>query len=226
MVYTAVAEGYAAQTVIRAALKAGASLEDVIQSTNYARPDDKSAYRGEVVAAAIRTGEDPSLVAYTAIRQGYPVPIVVSAALKAGAPLEAVVNAATNAGADKKSIYVGAADAGASPGEVEGALSAAKTPGASVFTTVSPTAAAPPSTALAPAPAIFGRGGIVLSQAPAWARPTLPLGPLKLNPFLGLSETFSDNIFFTADNRKKEFDHHDHSGCPRGAAVPGKQCRT
>jgi hypothetical protein len=43
----------------------------------------------------------------------------------------------------------------------------------------------------------------VLSQAPAWAPPTFPLGPLKLNPFLGLSETFSDNVFFTADNRKR-----------------------
>jgi hypothetical protein len=44
----------------------------------------------------------------------------------------------------------------------------------------------------------------MLSQSPAWAPPTLPLGPLKLNPFLGLSETFSDNVFFTADNRKRD----------------------
>ena len=204
VVYTAITEGYSAQTVVRAALKAGASLDGVIESANHAGPDDKSAYSGEVVTAAIKIGEVPSLVVYTAISQGYPARIVVKAALKAGAPLKAVVIAATDAGADKKTIYVGAADAGASPGDVEGALSTAKTPGAAVFTSGPPTAAAPPSPTLAPAPAIFGRGGIVLSQAPAWAPPTLAVGPLKINPFFSVSETFSDNITYTQDDKKSD----------------------
>ncbi len=204
VVYTAISEGYSAQTVVKAALKAGAPLNAVVNSAVNTGLDEKSTYVGNIVDAAIKAGEDPSLLVYTAITEGYSVQTVIRAALKAGAPLEAVVNAATNAGADKKSIYVGAADAGASPAAVERALSTAKTPGASVFISAPPTAAAPPSPAFASAPAIFGRGGIVLSQAPAWAAPTLPLGPLKLNPFLGLSETFSDNVLFTADNRKRD----------------------
>lgn len=204
VVYIAITEGYSAQTVIRAARMAGASLSDVIKSAAHAGPDNKSAYSGEVVSAAIKTGQDPSLVVQTAITQGYPVQIVVRAAMRAGTPLETVVNAATKAGADKKSIYAGAADTEASPGEVEGALVTAKTPGASVFISGPPTAAAPASLALAPAPAVFGRGGIVLSQVPAWAPPTLIVGPLKINPFFAISETFSDNITYTQNDKKSD----------------------
>ena len=204
VVYTAVTEGYSAQTVIRAAMKAGASLEGVIKSADRAGPDYKSAYSGEVVTAAIRNGEDPSLVVHTAITQGYPAQIVVRAALRAGAPLKAVVNTAIKAGADKKSIYVGAADAGASPGEVKGALLTVKPSGDSVFTSGSSTAAAPPSPALAHATAIFGRGGIVLSQAPAWAPPTLIIGSLKVNPFFSFSETFRDNITYAQNDKKSD----------------------
>ena len=204
VVYTAITEGYSAQTVVRAARMAGASPSAVINSAAYAGPDNKSAYSGEVVTAAIKTGEDPSLVVQTAITQGYPVQIVVRAALRAGTPLKVVVNAATKAGADKKSIYAGAADAETSPGAVEGAMVTAKTPGTSVFISGPPTAAAPASLALAPAPAIFGRGGIVLSQVPAWAPPTLPVGPLKINPFIAVSETFSDNILYTQNDKKSD----------------------
>lgn len=148
MVYIGIIEGYSAQTIVDAALRAGAPLDAVIKSATHAGPDDKSAYCGEVVTVAIKIGKDPSLVVYSAIKQGYPVQIVVKAALKAGAPLQVVVNAATKAGADKKSIYVGAADAGASPGDVEGALSTAKTPGVSVFTSPASPAASTPSPAL------------------------------------------------------------------------------
>jgi len=206
LVYTAITEGYSAQTVIRAALMAGASLYAVIKSATYAGPDDRSAYSAEVVTTTIKTGEDPSLVVTTAITQGYPAHIVVKAALKTGAPLKSVVVAATNAGADKRSIYVGAADAGASPAEVERALSAAKTPGAAVFISAPPTATAPapPSAAVAPVPAIFGRGGIVLSQAPSWATPTLRAGPLYINPVLSISEAFSDNVTYAPDNKKSD----------------------
>jgi hypothetical protein len=204
VVYTAITEGYSSQTVIRAALKSGAYLEDVITSANYAGPKDKSSYREEIVAAAIAAGEDPSLVVYTAINLGYPAKLVVKAALRAGAPLEAVVNAATKAGANKKSIYVGAADGGASPGDVEAALVTAKTSGPSVFTSGLSAVAAPPFLALAPAPALFGTGGIVLSQVPAWAPPTLRAGPLQINPFFSVSETFSDNIKYTQDDKKSD----------------------
>ena len=75
VVYIAITEGYSAQTVIRAARMAGASLSAVIKSATYAGPDNKSAYSGEVVSAAIKTGQDPSLVVQTAITQGYPVQI-------------------------------------------------------------------------------------------------------------------------------------------------------
>jgi hypothetical protein len=203
VVFTAITEGYSAQTVVRAVMKAGAPLKAVFWSATHVGPNDKSFYCGEIVTAAIKTGVDPSLVVHTAITEGYAAQLVVKAALKAGAPLDGVVRAATNAGADKKSIYVGAAEAGASPGDVERALSAAKTPGASRIVLSKTAASTLPSATSAPAPAIFGRGGILLSQAPAWAPPTLPLGPLKVNPYLGISETFSDNVFFTTENRKR-----------------------
>jgi len=199
VVYIAVTEGYSAQTVVRAALKSGAPLKDVLKSANHAGRDDKAAYGGEIVTAVIKTGEDPSLVVYAAVAEGYSAQTVVKAALKTGASLQAVVNAAVNAGADKKSIYVGAADAGEAPGEVKRALSTAGIAGASVFIS------SPPSPALAPAPAIFfGRGGIVLSQAPAWAPPTLAVGPLKVNPFVSVSQTFSDNITYTRNDKKSD----------------------
>ena len=205
LVYTAIIEGYSAQTVIQAALKAGASLDSVITSATHAGPPDKSAsYRGEVVAGAIKAGEDPSRVVYTTISQGYPAQNVVTSALKAGAPVDAVVMAAAGAGADNKSIYVGAADAGASPNEVERALSKSKTAGASVFISAPLSVAALPSSDRTPAPAAFGWGGIVLSPMPVWALPTLRFESLKINPFLSISETFSDNILYTQNDKKSD----------------------
>lgn len=200
VVYTAIIEGYSATTVVRGALKAGVPLESVMKSAEHAGPGNKSAFGGDVVTAAIKAGEDPSQVVYTAIAQGYPAQSVVRAALKAGAPVETVVYAATDAGADNKSVYVGAAEAGASPSAVERALANSRTSSAAVFTDMPTTAAASPAPAPAPAPVIFGRGGIVLSQAPAWVLPTLPLGPLMINPFLSVSETFSDNITYSQNN--------------------------
>jgi hypothetical protein len=204
LVYTAITEGFSSTTVIRATLLAGASLYTVIKSAAHARPENMPGYCGEVVAAVIQTGEDPSLVVYTAITQEYPASVVVRAALLAGAPLEAVVRSATQAGADKKSIYVGAADAGAAPGDVEVALSAAHTPGEPIFIFIPSTASFPPLPVLDDAPATFEMGGIVLSQVPAWTTPSMPFGPVMINPYFSVSETFSDNVFYTRDDKKSD----------------------
>ncbi|MCK9418598.1 MAG: outer membrane beta-barrel protein [Nitrospirae bacterium] len=214
VVYTCINEGYTAEIVIKAALKAGAPFDIVLNSATNAGLTKKFVYVGDVVAAAIKTGIDPSLVVHTAIGEGYPAQIVVKTALKAGAPLDVVVKSALDAGADKKTIYVGAADAGKSPSAVERALLTASTVGKTpekipekpIFSpsTFSKVALTPHS--LEPPPAIFGMGGVVLTRLPSLSQtPQLFLiGPLKINPFFALSETFSDNIFFTADDRKRD----------------------
>ncbi len=219
VVFTAINEAYDAQTVVKAALDAGVPLEVVLKSAVHAGElNKKSVYVLKIVAATVKIGADPSLVVRTAISEGYPVQTVITTALKAGAPLDVVVKSAVDAGADKKSIYAGAAEAGKSPVAVERALSAA---GASIGTTgkppevsaekrgISPSTppeVAPTSRSLEPPPAIFGMGGVVLTRLPSLSQtPQLPeFGPLKINPFLGLSEAFSDNVYFTADNRKRD----------------------
>jgi len=217
VIYTSINEGYAAQTVVKAAMKAGAPLDAVVNSAANAGMDKLSVYIGVIVTAAIKIGVDPSLVVNTSITRGYAVHDVVKAALNAGALLPVVVKSAINAGGDKKSIYAGAADAGKSPVAVERAISAAGTPvradDKSERITEKPvTNPSPPSEvaltprSLEPPPAIFGRGGVVLTRLPSLS-PTphvFPAGPLKINPFIGLSETFSDNVFFTADNKKRD----------------------
>ncbi len=204
VVYISLAEGYDAQAVLKAALRAGAILDASANPAAIAGVDKKSFSIEDILSAAIKFEVDPSLVVHTAIGEGYPAQTVVKVVLKAGVPLIVVVRAASDIGADRKSIYVGAAEAGVSPDAVERAMSIAKTPGASVFKPVSPTASTLPSAASAPAPAIFGRGGIILSQAPAWAAPTLRVGLLDINPFLMISETFGDNVTYTPADKKSD----------------------
>jgi hypothetical protein len=135
---------------------------------------------------------------------------------ESGRSLDVVVKSAADAGVDKKSIYAGAADAGQAPVAVERALSgtAVKTseklrgmPAEKpAISTSSPSELRQTFRSLEPPPAIFGMGGVVLTRLPSLSQtPQLPeLGPLKINPFLGLSGTFSDNVYFTSDNQKRD----------------------
>jgi hypothetical protein len=191
VVSIAINQGYTAQTVVNAALKAGAPFDAVLKSAANAGPK-KSLYVREIVTASVQFGVDPSQIVHTAISAGYSAQSVITTALKAGAALNVVVKSAIDAGVDDKTIYVAAADAGKSPASVEQAiLNASALPEVALA-----------SRSLEPPPAIFGRGLIVLAPIPAWRPPLFQIGQLKINPFLALSETFSDNVFFTPDNRK------------------------
>jgi hypothetical protein len=199
--------GYAAQTVVKAALDAGVPYDIVLNSVKNAGPNKKPTAIDEVVAAAVKFGVDPYLVVHSTISTGYPAQIVIKTALNAGAPLNDVVKAAVDAGAEKRSIYAGAADAGKSPAAVKRALLAASIPLASAVMTPAKKPATTPSDELTitSAPAIFGIGGIVLSQSPAWALPTISADtvPVTVNAFLALAETFSDNARFTSAGTKE-----------------------
>lgn len=204
VVSTAIKQGYPAQTVIKAALRAGAPFDAVLKSAANAGPKKASSVR-EILTASVQFGVDPSQVVHTAISDGYSAQIVITTTLKAGAPLDVVVKSAIDSGVDDfLTIYVAAAAAGKPPAAVEQAILAARTPvktGAAAFTLPEVALA---SRSLEPPPAIFGRGIIVLAPIPAWGPPLFDVGQLKINPFLGLSETFSDNVFFTPDNRKRD----------------------
>ncbi len=218
VVYTSINEGYAAQTVVKAALKAGAPFDVVLKAAANAGLNKKSVTVGDVVTAAIKSGVDPSLVVHTAISEGYPAQIVIKTALRAGAPLNVVVKSAIDAGAEIKAVYAGAADAGKagkSPAAVERAISAAGTPvrvaDKSERIAEKPVTSPPSEVALTPRSlepplAIFGRGGVVLTRFPSLSQTSqvFPIDPLTINPFLALSEAFSDNVFFSADNRKRD----------------------
>ncbi len=199
VVQTSIAEGYAARTVVTAAVKSGAPLQAVLKSAANAGMDRKDVPIGEIIALSLKSGTDPSLVVSTCIIEGYDSQAVVKAALKAGAPLNAVVKSASDAGADNTAIYVGAADAGESPLAVESALSAARNPAPMKEVSIpapSPAEPQPSSLVTTPAPALFGMGGVVLTQIPVLSPLHLHAGQLKVNPFVSVSETFSDNIYY------------------------------
>jgi len=207
VVSISITEGYSAQTVVKTALNAGVPSDIVLNSATNAGLNKKPTAVEEVVAAAVKSGVDPYLVVHTTISKGCPAQIVIKTALNAGAPLNDVVKAAVDAGAENKYIYAGAADAGKSPAAVKRALLAASIPLASAVMTPSKKPATTHSDELTipSAPAIFGIGGIVLSQAPAWALPTFPADPfpVKINPFLSIEETFSDNVTYTSSENKQ-----------------------
>lgn len=207
VVYSAITEGYADQTVVTAAVKAGAPLGVVVKSAANAGVDKGALNIGELVTMAIKGGEDLSSVVSGAITEGFSAQAVVKAALIADAPLDLVVKSATGAGADDKSIYVGAADAGESPRDVERAILAARTPATpetTIKTIVTPPSAENlPFVISPPAPALFGRGGVILTPMPVLSPLNLHAGGLKVNPFISLSQTFSDNATYVPADAKQ-----------------------
>ena len=188
----------------------------MLKSAAYAGPKKASSVR-EIVTASVQFGVDPSQVVHTAISEGYSAQIVITTALKAGAPLDVVVKSAIDSGVDDKTIYVAAADAGKSPAAVEQAILAARAPvktgavqsekiaekpvlqrfhpvGSRSCLPFSRTASGDLRTGYHRTRTAYRHGDPLCSM----------LGQLKINPFLGLSESFSDNVFFTPDNRKRD----------------------
>ncbi len=176
---------------------AGVPLKDILKPGVFA-----GASVEDVVTAAIGAGVDPAQAVYTAITGGYPAGPVIRAALRAEAPLDAVVSGAAAAGTDRKTIVDSAVGAGVWPGAVANAL--AESSAGTFVVDQGPLALRTlPSLYAAPAYAIFGRGGVELRPVPAW-KDGGAVGPLRISPFLAVTETWSDNVFFTPADPKRD----------------------